>query len=517
MKQWKWIGLEVMVIGLMLLVIARMLVITVIDNQYYQGLANENRISLEILPADRGVIYDRFDAVLAYNTPEGREYVNPKALSLVLGFVAKVDEQELDKCEQEDLCLLYGDSRVGKAGIEKYFDKKLRGVDGGILTEKDVEGNDLRQLSRQEPVTGESIKLSLDLGLQNKAFEVMDNKKGAVIATDPNTGEVLALVSSPGFDSNLFSQRQVKESDEKTAQIEVVLNDQDLPMFNRVVGGVYPPGSTFKIVTAVAALEEGKIGADDFIEDTGEIKVGKWRYGNWYFDKYGQKEGKLNMVKAIARSNDIYFYKLGERLGMRDLSDWAKYFGAGNGVGIDLPGEAKGLMPDPDWKEEVLNESWFLGDTYISSIGQGHILMTPLQVNQLISVMAVDGKWCQPHLVSCQMSEDKCEKEYCKDLDISQDSLNLVRQGLKQVTETGGTAWPFFEFKVKNKRIELAGKTGTAEWGGEDDEPHAWMSLFAPFEKPEIALTVLLEAAGEGSSQAGPVAKEILEYWFSRK
>lgn len=475
----------------LLVCVGRLISLQIVDGHYYRVLADENRVKLEILRADRGVMYDRHGEILVRNGPEGREYVYGQVLSQVLGYVGEVNEQEieLNDLEIKDI--------IGKMGLEKEYDHILRGEDGGVLVEEDSNGQKLREIGRREPVTGESLKLSIDLGMQKKAVELMGVEKGALIASDPKTGEILAMVSSPVFDPK---------------EIEKALMNNDLPMFNRAIGGEYAPGSTFKVVTATAALEEGKIDETTEIEDIGEIKIGdQWRYGNWYYDQYGLKEGFLEVTRAIARSNDIFFYKLGEMLGIEMLSDWAKYFGLNHVTEIDLPGESNGLMPDPEWKKDFWDESWFLGDTYISAIGQGNILMTPLQVNQMMSVIASRGKWCQPHLnLGLEIK--------CQPLDISTKTLDLVTEGLRQVCETGGTAYPMFDFMVKGEKILVAGKTGTAEFGAkENKETHAWFSAFAPIDEPQIVVTVLKEAGGQGSDEATPIVRDLFKYWFSRQ
>jgi len=484
-----------LLILVMIFLVGRLIVLQVVDQDYYRVLADENRVKLEIIRARRGVIYDRHGEMLVKNTAEGREYVYGEAMSQVLGYAGEISEEELKMCEEKDDCQFGLGDVIGKMGIEKEYDSSLRGEDGGVLVEQDAEGERLREIGRKEPVNGRDLSLTLDWGLQRKAYELMAKEPGAVVASDPMTGEILALVSSPGF---------------RPDKLEEFVNDKDLPMFNRAIGGEYPPGSVFKVVTAIGALEEGKVDEETEIEDTGEILIGAYRFGNWYYDQYGRKEGRLEITRAIARSNDIFFYKLGEWLGMMALSDWAKYFGLGSVTEIDLPGEANGLIPDPEWKEEFKGEQWYLGDTYISAIGQGDILTTPLQVNQMMSVIAGGSKWCQPHLL-------KTDKDMCRRLDISQESLDLVTEGLKQVAETGGTAWPLFDFKVKGERIYVAGKTGTAEFGDPKERTHAWFTGFAPLEKPNIVVTVLMEAAGEGSDKAAPIVKDLLSYWFNRQ
>jgi len=482
-------GLLLVVLGLL---VGRLGFLQLVEGDYYRVLADENRVQLIKLGADRGVIYDRFGEVLVRNSPEGREYVYDKAMAHVIGYVGEVSEEELESYSMGDI--------IGKMGIEQEYDQVLRGQAGGILVEKDTDGQVVREIGRRESIAGQSLQLTIDAGLQRRADEVMAGRKGAVVASDPHSGEILALVSSPSFDPG---------------KVERYLDNKDLPMFNRTISGEYPPGSVFKIVTATAALEEGKVDEQTEIEDTGEIKVGIWRFGNWYYDQYGQKDGVLKIVRAIARSNDIFFYKLGEWLGIELLSDWAKYFGLAIQSGIDIPGEAFGLMPTPDWKEEYKGEDWYLGDTYITAIGQGNILMTPLQVNRMAGVIASNGKLCQPLVVAHETEDGK--QGNCQQLDISDKTLASIKEGMKQVCETGGTAWPFFEFKVKGNRIYVVGKTGTAEFGDVEERTHAWFTGFAPAEEPEIVITVLLEAAGEGSYQAAPVAKELLSYWFSRQ
>lgn len=459
--------------------VSRLFWLQIIKGEHYFLIAQENRIKIEKILAPRGVIYDRGDKVLVNNTPEGREYLYGKALSHVLGFLGEATEEEVKNQGYQ-----LGDL-VGKDGVEKIYDRLLRGRDGGKILEVSADGEVLRELGQVEAMAGENIKLEIDLGLQERAFKAMEGHRGALVASTPD-GKVLALVSSPSFQPH---------------KIEEVLDAEDQPLFNRAISGLYPPGSTFKVITAVAGLEEGKIDENTLIEDTGEIRIGKWRFGNWYYDKYRKKEGIIGLVKAIKRSNDIFFYRVGERLGINKLADWAKFFGIDKLSGIDLPGESEGRMPDPSWKKEYKGEDWFLGDTYITAIGQGDILMTPLALNMMTSVIANKGLLCQPRVRADQDS-------VCEDLKIKEKNLRLVKEGMKQACETGGTGWPFFNFIPP-----VACKTGTAEVLKEK-LPHAWFTLFAPVENPEIVLTVLLEEAGEGSYEAAPVAKEVLEYWF---
>lgn len=491
MSRAKLAAIYLLLLAITSLLIGRLGMMQIFEGQYYRAMADENRIQLSKIKADRGIFYDRSGEVLVRNAPGGREYLLGEAASQLLGYAAEVDETELEQWQIHDI--------VGKMGLEKQYDSMLRGEDGSELFEKDTLGQKIREIGRKEPISGENLTLTIDSGLQREAYKSLKQRKGAVVMSDPKTGEILALVSSPGF---------------KPDQLEKYLNDKNLPLFNRAIGGEYPPGSVFKIITAAAALEEGKISGESLIEDTGVIKVGDYSYSNWYFTQYGRKEGKINIVRALARSNDIFFYKLGEELGMGLLADWGKYFGVGAKTKIDLPGEASGLMPDPAWKKSFWGENWYLGDTYIAAIGQGNVLMTPLQVNQMASVIANNGKLCRPKLL-------KDAESACQPLDIHANTIELIKEGMKQVTETGGTAWPFFDFKVKGQRVAVAGKTGTAEFGEKTSAKggltHAWFTGFTPLDGPQIVVTVLLEAAGEGSYQAAPVAKELLQYWLERQ
>ena len=302
-----------------------------------------------------------------------------------------------------------------------------------------------------------------------------------------------------------------------------LMSSPDQPLFNRAIGGVYPPGSTFKIVTALAGLEEGVVNKSTIVEDTGVITVGSFSFPNWYFKQYGKTDGTVDVVKGIERSNDIFFYKAGEWLGITKISEWAKKVGVGKTLGIELSGEATGLMPDPTWKNKTFqtpqdieekNNEWYLGDTYHVAIGQGYLLTTPLKVNAWTNSIASSGKLCRPTIKKVETG--KLKMETCKDLKIKKETIDLVTQGMKKACEEGGTGWPLFGFTVKNIPISVACKTGTAEYGDPGNRTHAWFTAFAPVENPEISVTVILEGAGEGSEKAAPVAKKILEEWFGR-
>jgi len=310
------------------------------------------------------------------------------------------------------------------------------------------------------------------------------------------------LYSSPSYDPNLFSSGG--NSDEI---LKLISDEANRPLLNRAIAGLFAPGSTFKIVTALAALEEGKITPQTQITDPGIIKIGDFEYRNWYFTSFGRTEGEVNLAKALARSVDTYFYKVGEMVGIEKLNFWAEKFGVKNKTGLDLPGELAGFMANPEWKEKTKGERWFLGNTYHIAIGQGDLALTPLQVNQITSTVASEGKICRPRMLKLGAENTPYEAE-CRDLGVKKEFWQAIKKGMVEACAEGGTGYPFFGFTP-----QVACKTGTAETG-DDKTSHAWFTAFAPADNPEIVLTVLVEKGGEGSSVAAPIAKEILEKYF---
>ena len=518
----------------------RLFDLTIIRGYEFRSLAEGNRIKEIILRAPRGRILDRTGKVLADNTPKDGEYDYTRvyeagqATSPVTGYTGEITAEELADPYYKLLGYRQGD-RIGRMGIEAIFEGKLRGRDGRELVEVNASGAVMRTLGKIESVPGEDITISIDRSLTQAALVAFPtDEKGAIIVSRPTTGEVLALIISPSFDANVFSQ--------------TLPENPNLPMFNRAIGGLYPPGSTFKIVTAIAGLEEGAISEKTLFEDTGQLVIGPFTFPNWYFIKYGKTEGLVDIVKAIQRSNDIYFYKLGETLGITKLAAWARRLGVGTPMGIEIPGEAAGLMPDPAWKagrfdteadREARNDQWYLGDTYHVAIGQGYLLVTPLQVNAWTNVVGSGGKLCRPTIEKVS-SDMRHASSSCKDLGIKKETIDLITEGMKRACEPGGTGWPLFNFSVKRQAssvkqddtsqlnvtpdtltpdtisVPVACKTGTAEFGDPQDRTHAWFTAFAPIEEPEISVTVLVEGAGEGSDKAAPIAKMILEEWFGR-
>ncbi len=512
----------ILILGFLVLM-GRLFELQIIFGAKNRAIAEGNRIKRIIDPAPRGVIYDWQGKALVRNVPlyrlkvggeadeyqvitreealkieaeegaelermrvdVGRDYVYGSALAHVLGYLGEANQEEVRTGRYQ-----LGDL-VGRLGVEEKYDQSLRGQDGGEIFEVDSQDNKIREIGKFEPVSGKDLHLSIDGELSKVAYQALGGQKGAVVATEAKTGQVLVLISGPSFLPNQIT--------------EAILTDESLPMFNRAIGGIYPPGSTFKIVTAVAGVEEGKVDENTIYEDTGEIRIGEYVYRNWYFNQYGRTEGAIGLVQAIKRSTDTFFYKVGEWVGATKLAEWARAFGLGRKSEIDIPGEVAGLVPDPEWKERAKGESWFLGNTYHFAIGQADLLATPLQVNLMTSVIANNGKLCSPEVVKLETNGG------CQDLQLKEKTLKLVKEGMKEACSTGGTAFPFFEFSP-----QVACKTGTAEFADPEGRTHAWLTAYAPADDPEIVVTALVEAGGEGAYVAAPIVKKVMEAWFTR-
>ena len=493
----------------------------VIKGAYYKNLAIENKMVEKKIPAARATILDRKGRVVAksvyqYFTMDGknkiyqgvgdfqgykfegenlayeleRSYLYGDSMSLITGYVGKVniDDQNENNCGVK----LDNDEVVGRSGVESFLDCQIRGKDGKRLIEVDAMGKYIRELGREEPAVTADINLSIDAYWQDKIYKILNGRKAVVIMSEPKTGKIITMVSSPSFDANAFS-------DSNSEKINGYLNDnENLPLMNRAIAGRYSPGSVFKIVMATAGLESGVIDKNTEIEDTGALKVGDYTYRTWS----GATDGMVNVVKAIKRSNDIFFYKLGEKLGLNRIDEWSKKYGYGSKTGVELTGELDGIVPDEKWKKEAMGESWYLGDTYHLSIGQGGLSITPLQVNQMTNIIANGGK-------KCKMSILKDSKVVCEDLKIKKENVASVIEGMKAACKSGGTAWPLFQFKT-----EIACKTGTAEVGDGSNDTQAWLTAFAPADDPQISITVLVERGGEGSDVAAPIVGDILKEWF---
>ncbi|MDO8639532.1 MAG: penicillin-binding transpeptidase domain-containing protein, partial [bacterium] len=398
------------------LILARLFVLQIVKGSDYRLLSDSNRTKTIPIHAPRGIIFDRDGIPLVFNVPGFREvpdgtssngdkirlleknealklisggtsleidslrnYPYKEIFSHVLGYTGQISKEELG---QKEFSYYKGGELIGKFGIEKKYEGLLRGTDGKELAEVNSMGKVIRKLGTEDPIPGQNITLTLDVALQEAAFDAAKSvKKGAVIVSNPK-GEILTLVSKPAFDSNFFTMGEGYSAEQNSSYVSVleILSDlENQPLLNRAIAGTYPPGSTFKLITAAAGLENKVIDENFTVEDTGILRVGTFSFGNWYFMQYGKTEdGGVNVVKGIKRSNDIFFYKLAELIGVDNLSIFAEKFGLGKKLGIDLDGEQKGTVPTQKWKKSIIGENWYLGDTYHYGIGQGFLLTTPL-------------------------------------------------------------------------------------------------------------------------------------------
>ncbi|MFA6005529.1 MAG: penicillin-binding transpeptidase domain-containing protein [Patescibacteria group bacterium] len=473
---------------------------------YFKILSESNKTVEKLIIAPRGVLYDRDGRLLVGNKTIStsaitRTYAYPKATSHLLGYLSLPNDTDLKdySCGAPALTT----QLVGKTGLEKYYECRLRGRTGSVLYEVDAQGKTRGELAQNEPQDGENITLSISLPLQRAAEKAFGKQRGAIIASNPKTGEILLFYSSPTYDPGIFVQKD-------GSQYQSVANDPDRPLFNRLTSGTYPPGSTIKPFVAISALEESVITLDTEFEDTGIFKLGGSSFGNWYYLQYGKKEGAVNVERAIIRSNDIFFYQTGLKLGVEHLKSWLHTFRLDETDIKPYFSESTGVIPDEAWKMKALREEWYSGDTVNMSIGQGYTLVNPVQLQAGTALLANGGNYCKFRF-------EKDTPTHCESLDLKQEYMSAVTKGMQGACATGGTGWPFFDYAVKGKRIDVACKTGTAESEQGEALPHAWFIAFAPVSDPEIAITVLVENGGEGSSVAAPIAKDILTTYFSQK
>ncbi len=568
------------VIILFLVLAGRLWQKQIIQGEHFAGLAERNSIRLVNLRAPRGTIYDRDGAILAQNAPLFRIVAIPhemtdkrraaKRVSELLGFdeenvLKKIEARHLNpfspvllatgvslqeitvtKEHQRELPGIFVetvprrdyphgdlafhiigyvgkipdvrwielreigyriDHVIGKDGIEGLFDTLLQGEDGAREILVNIMGERIEILSERETIRGNDITLTIDLRLQEIVERNLKGKRGAIVAIDPRDGDILALASSPAIDPNIFT---LPLEERKFAAIK---GDPARPFFNRAISGVYPPGSTFKIIMAMAGLEKGVIDDETYFHCHGVIRRGRASFFCWNKDGHG----RVNVTRALAASCNIFFYEVAALLGIENIEYFASRSGLGDLTGINLPREARGNIPAQEQRER-----WFLGDILHLGIGQGEILVTPLQMTALTAAVANRGILYRPRLVREITSPqgkviESFPVEPWKQLPASEGTLNLVRYGMwKTVNEIGGTGR-----RAALTEIEVAGKTGTAqiigaEFGGEEGipfelRPHAWFVGFAPFENPEIALTIIIEHGESGGRVAAPIARKIFK------
>ncbi len=583
---------SILALGLLLL-LSKILYLQIIKGDYYKQVAEGNRIRIQTVKSNRGIIYDRTGMPLVQNIPDfslymvpadlpakqeekdqvfsdvsrisgiekeeimraaeseevyigqpielkpalgydealllkiseqrlpgiyvetgnRRKYFNENNLSMsqILGYTGKLTQEEWEANKDKGYTLT---DYIGKTGIELQYEKELKGTHGKKQVEVDALGVEKKILAQEPPVDGDSLVLSIDFELQAKAIEILEKyledqhrEKGAIVMIDPRNGEILAMINYPSFDNNDFSGGI---SSEKYRRL---LEDENRPLYDRAIKGEYPSGSVIKPVIAAAALEDGIINEHTSFLSSGGISVGGWFFPDWLAGGHGITDVR----KAIAQSVNTFFYIVGggyggtKGLGPERIHYYAELFGLNKQLGVDLPGESGGLIPTPQWKMETKNEPWYIGDTYHMAIGQGDVLVTPLQVAAYTSVFANGGTLYRPHFLK-QVIDPKgkvkkeIEPEIIREDFISDHTINVVREGMRDTVLYGSGR------RLSLLKFSSAGKTGTAQFSTKKD-PHAWFICFAPYEKPQIAMAILVEEGEEGSIIASPMAKEILEWW----
>ncbi|NCN24691.1 penicillin-binding protein 2 [Candidatus Berkelbacteria bacterium CG_4_9_14_3_um_filter_39_23] len=450
--------------------------------------------------------FEEMEGVLVAIKPL-RKYDDDFGLAHIVGYIGKITEDELTDRAKYAIT-----DWIGKIGLELFYEDKLRGQYGQTQIEVNAKGRLQRVIATLPAVKGEDIKLSLDLNLQKKAFENLKiavekgNGKGVAIATNPQNGEILSLVSLPSYNNNAFVKPDMKE------EVHRLFTDEARPLVNRAISGLYPIGSTIKPLVATIALSN-KVVSESYKVDTPlEIVIGDFHFPDW------KDHGLTDIRRALAESNNIFFYALGggwdkiKGLGIDRLASGLKKFRLNQITGIDLIGEKKGIVPDPEWKKKTKSEPWYLGDTYHMSIGQGDIVATPIELLSAIASIASGGRYYAPHLILDSRAKPLEEKI------AGENDLRVVREGMKMAWDEG-SARSIQGIKDKNGNDVSGGaKTGTAQTGRKnqngDDITHGWFVAFAPYENPEIAVLVLVEEGGDGYTTALPVAKEILKEYF---
>ena len=576
----------------------------VIKGEYYQNLAQGNRLRIYSLSAPRGIIYDRFQQPLVYNVPSfdlavnlndfldnpasfqeevldrvatiltgtissklqeemkqkiaeaqgqvsqlvlaeniersaalileslvkdwpgwrleknpRRQYITASYFAHILGYTGQVSPTDLE--EHPDYSL---NDQIGKIGLELQYESLLRGQPGQEQIEVDFSGKTQSLLATKPAQSGQGLILHIDEELQKKVYQSLEKilnqlgskKRAAAVAMDPQNGGILALVSLPSFDNNLFAQG-ISQID-----LAVLKNDPNLPFLNRALAGQYPSGSTIKPLIAAAALEEEIIKPEQQINCQGGLSIAHQYYPHIIYHYPDWKTHRLtDIIKAIAQSCNVFFYTIGggydqiDGLGVSRIKEYLQYFGLGQASQIDLPHEEIGLIPDQEWKKEAKpNDDWYLGDTYHLAIGQGDILVTPLQMTSAIASLVNGNILYQPQLVDKTIDSKKnivedIPAKVIRQEFIKSENIEIVQEGMRQAVLTGSAR------ALADLAVKVAGKTGTAQFGTRG-ETHAWFVGYAPYEEPQIVLTILVEGGGSGDQVAVPVAKEVLEWYFSQ-
>ena len=450
----------------------------------------------------------RFSLPGVFIQPEyQRNYPLGNYATHLIGYVGEISEAKLKKEEYQEL---HQGSVIGQYGVERTYDQALRGASGQELLEVDALGHKKQSISVRKPSAGDDLYLTIDIRLQRLAEDLLGDEAGAIVALDPRDGAVLVLASRPSFNPTALS-RGLSQS-----EWQALMHDVRHPLTNRAIQGQYPPGSTFKIVMAAAVLDSHAAQGSDHFFCPGGFKFGRRTYRDW---KRGG-HGSVELIQALAQSCDVYFYKVGNRMGIETIASYSKQFGLGQKTGIDLPSERSGLVPSAEWKQRVKGEPWYPGETISVSIGQGYMSVTPMQMAQVVAATAMNGRVVKPRLVHAIRKRgtgvmEEVEPSPSKQMTIPRGVFEQIRKGLEAVV-TKGTAR-----RSRSDLVTIAGKTGTAQVvalrsGPEKSIPkefrdHAWFVAYAPAEDPSFVVVVLAEHMGHGGSAAAPLAKQLIE------
>ncbi|GHT10203.1 penicillin-binding protein 2 [Endomicrobiia bacterium] len=427
-----------------------------------------------------------------------RIYYYPEVASHIIGYIGEIRADEIEELSEQGYKV--GDY-IGRGGVEQSYDKYLQGRDGDWQTEVNAKGYKVKSFKYVPPEIGASVYLTVDLKLQKVAYDALKNSstgRGAAVVLDTRTGAVKALVSCPGFDTNRVG----------TKDFGIYLKDKKLPLFNRSLQALYPPGSVFKIITFVAAVELLNVDAEKTMHCDGSFELGDRHYSCWYKPGHGE----MNLISATVQSCNIYFYQLGLKLGIKNLEKYAKNFYLGQKTEIDLPNEKRGFVPSPEWKKLKSKVSWLQGDTVIFAIGQGALWATPLQMAYIIAAVANKGVYYKPYIVDRVIDFNgnevyKHTLECAGRTDVSDRTWDLLYKALLEVVESGTGR------RSRLSGIKIAGKTGTAQ--NPHGKDHAWFISYAPADSPEIAIAVIVENGGGGGLNAVPVGRKIYQAYFN--
>ncbi len=506
---------------------SRAVYLQIIKGQEYNATYESLHSRREWILAPRGLITDRNGVTLAYNTPGQnpnefkRLYPDGEFFSSVIGYIGRIDAQELYSKDTSGLGQGFGEHThlpfdlVGKTGVESSYENFLAGTHGKIEKPMSAKGNSLQAPLVSNPKPGDTLVLSIDARMQKaltgflkEKMTDVGSKAAAAVVLNPRNGEILSLISLPAFDNNAITPE--------------LLEDKSRPLFNRALAGEYPPGSAIKPFMASAALNEHIISPTRIIKDEGKIFISSafdpsvtWMFKSW------KALGPVDMRRALALSSNIYFYTVGggykdiQGLGIERIKTYLERFGFGSKSGIDIPGEQQGFIPTPAWKQENEKTNWYIGDTYNSAIGQGYIRVTPLQLALATSGVANKGTIYAPHVLK-EVRDEKGEKIFSypqkpiKENIVPQEYFDIVRDGMRLAVKEGTV------YRLSSLGVDLGAKTGTAQ-AGIGLEPHAWVTLFMPFDNPQIVVTILLEHGIGGEQSAVPVAKKFLEWYLANE